>query len=144
MGLILLNCYHHINVYFYESPFRHWRHYIFGLSVHLTAQYPKYPYVGPLVHPTNCNYFLNSPSVHPDRFPGISQRMHRGNGLKFCTLMYLDHIQNWLDYGCGLLIFLIRALFSLSETDKIWSFWTFPREHMQRMAWNFACCILTT
>ena len=46
-------------------------------------------------------------------FPCISQRTHRGNDLKFCTLMYLDHLQKWLVYGHGLLIFLILALFWL-------------------------------
>ena len=30
--------------------------------------------------------------------------------MKFCTLVYLDHLQNWLVYGHGLLIFLILAL----------------------------------
>ena len=44
-------------------------------------------------------------------FPGISWRMHSGNGLKFCMLMYLDHLQNWLVYGHGLLIFLNLAGF---------------------------------
>ena len=38
-------------------------------------------------------------------FPGISRRTHGGNGLKLCMLMYLDHFQNWLVYGDGLLIF---------------------------------------
>ena len=38
-------------------------------------------------------------------FLGISRRTHGGNGLKFCTLMYLDHFQNWLVYGHSLLIF---------------------------------------
>ena len=28
------------------------------------------------------------------RFPGISQKMLWGNGLKFCMLMYPDHLQN--------------------------------------------------
>ena len=28
-------------------------------------------------------------------FPGISRRAHGGNDLKCCTLMYLDHLQNW-------------------------------------------------
>ena len=32
-------------------------------------------------------------------FPGIYRRTHGGNGLQFCTLMYLDHLQNWLVYG---------------------------------------------
>ena len=78
-------------------------------------------------------------------FPGISRRMHGGNSLKFCTLMYLDHLQNWLVYGHGLLIFLILALFWLSETGQIWGFQAFPGEPMEEMTWNVACwCILTT
>ena len=54
--------------------------------------------------------------VPPERFPGICQRMHGGISLKFDMLMYLDHFQNWLVFGHGLLIFLILALFWLSET----------------------------
>ena len=78
-------------------------------------------------------------------FPGISQRTHGGNGLKLCTLMYLDHLQNWLVYGQSLLIFLIFALFRLSEMGQIWGFRAYPGERMKGMAWNFACwCILTT
>ena len=54
-------------------------------------------------------------------------------------------IQNWLVYGLGLLIFLILALFWLSETGQIWGFRAFPRERMEGMAWNFArWCSLTT
>ena len=34
-------------------------------------------------------------------------------------LMYLDHLQNWLDYGHSLLIFLILVLFWLSERGQI-------------------------
>ena len=41
--------------------------------------------------------------------------------------------------------FLILALFWLSETGQIWGFGAFPKEHVEGMAWNFACwCILTT
>ena len=59
--------------------------------------------------------------------------------------MYLDHIQNWLVYGLGLLIFKILALFWLRETGQIWDFQAFPGERMEEMAWNFArWCILTT
>ena len=54
-------------------------------------------------------------------FPGISRRMHGGNGLKFCTLMYLDNLQKWLVLGHSLLNFVILALFGLSETGQIWS-----------------------
>ena len=47
------------------------------------------------------------PSVRPERFPGICRRTHGGNGLKFYMLMCFDHLQNWLVYGRGLLIFQI-------------------------------------
>ena len=83
------------------------------------------------------------PSVRPERFPGICRRTHEGNGLKFNMLMYLDHLHNWLVYGRGLLIFVILALFWLSETGQIWGFRAFPGERMEEMAWNFAWCILT-
>ena len=52
--------------------------------------------------------------------------------------MYLDHVQNWLVYGNGLLIFLILAVFGLSETGQISGFRVFPGERMEEMAWNFA------
>ena len=58
-------------------------------------------------------------------FRGISWRTHWGNGLKFCMLMYPDHLQNWLHYGYSLWIFLILVLFWLSETGQIWGFQAF-------------------
>ena len=84
------------------------------LSVHLSVRpKPKIPsfhlYMGPLVHPTKNDRFSACPSVHLERFLGISWRPHGGNGLKFCMRMYPDHLQNWLDYGHGLLIFLLFA-----------------------------------
>ena len=84
-------------------------------------------------------------SIPPERFTGICRRTHGGNGLKFYMLVCLDHLQNWLVYGHSLLIFLILALFRLSETGQIWGFRAFLGERMEEMAWNFACwCILTT
>ena len=60
-------------------------------------------------------------------------------------LMCLDHLQNWLVYGRGLLIFLILAPFWLSETGQKWGFRAFPEKHIEEMAWNFVrWCILTT
>ena len=98
-----------------------------------------WPFNGMSVRPSVC------PSVRPERFPGICRRTHGGNGLKFSMLMYLDHLQNRLVYGHGLLIFLILALFWLSETGQIWGFRAFPGELIEEMAWNFApWCILTT
>ena len=98
-----------------------------------------WPFYGMSVRPSVC------PSVRPERFPGICRRTHGGNGLKFYMLMYLGHLQNWLVYGHSLLIFLILALFWLSETGQIWGFRLFPRERKEGMAWNMVCCsILTT
>ena len=90
-------------------------------------------------------FSVRCPSVRLDMFPGICRRMHRGIGLKFYMLVYLHHLQNWLVYGRGLVIFLILALFWLSETGQIWGFRAFPGERMEEMTWNFArWCILST
>ena len=127
-------------------------------SVRPKPEIPSFDlYMGPLVHPTNRNRFTACPSVRPsvrpsvcpsvrpERFLGICRRMHAGIGLKFYMLMYLDHLQNWLVYGYGLLIFLILALFWLSETGQILGFRSFPGERMEEMVWNCARrCILTT
>ena len=59
-------------------------------------------------------------SVRPERFPDICRRTHGGNGLKYCMLMYLGHLQNWLVYGHGLLNFQILVLYWLSEMGQIW------------------------
>ena len=84
-------------------------------------------------------------SVRPERFPGICRRMHGRFSLKFYMLMYLDYFQNWSVYGHGPLIFLILALFWLSETGQIWGFRAFPGEHVEGMAWHFTrWWILTT
>ena len=142
----------------YASAFRRRRHYVFGLSVRPSVRpsvrslkYPLLtwtwvrwstrPTVTVLRHvrPSVC------PSVHPERFPGICRRIRAGIGLKFYMLMYLDHLQNWLVYGRGLLIFLILALFWLCEMGQIWGFRAFTGERMEGMAWNFASwCILIT
>ena len=44
--------------------------------------------------------------------------------------MYSDHLQNWLDYGHGLLIFLYLVSFWLSETGQIWGLRAFPGDRM--------------
>ena len=143
---------------FYASAFRRRRHYVFGLfvrpSVRLSVRSLKYPlltctWVRWSTRPTVIvlQHVRPSvrPSVRPGRFPGICRRTHEGNGLKFYMLMYLDHLQNWLVYGHGLLIFLILALFWLSETGQIWGFRAFPGERMEEITWNFAhWWILTT
>ena len=136
----------------YASAFRPRRHYVFGLPVRPKPEIPSFvQYMGPLVHPTNRDRFTACPSlrpsssVRPKRFPGICRIMHWGNGLKFYMLMYLDHLQNWQVYGHGLLIFLILALFWLSETGQIWGFRAFLGKRMKEMAWNCARrCILAT
>ena len=133
--------------------FRRRRHYVFRLSVRpsvrLKPEIPSFDlYMGPLVPPTNRDYrpfygMSDDPSVRLERFPGICGRTHGVNGLKFYMLMYFDHLQYWFVYGNGLMIFLILALFWLSETGLIWGFRAFSGERMEEMAWNFACwCIL--
>ena len=138
----------------YVSAFRRRRHYAFGLSVRPSVRPSvrslKYPlltctWVRWSTRPTVTVLRHVRPSVRPERFPGISRRMHVGICLKLYMLIYLDHLQNWLVYGCSLLIFLILALFWLSETGQIWGFRAFPGERMEGMAWNFArWCILST
>ena len=138
----------------YASAFRRRRHYVFGLSVRPSVRSLKYPlltctWVRWSTRPTVTVLRHVRPSVrlsvHPERFPGICRRMHGGICLKFYMLMNLDHLQNWLVYGRGLLIFLILALFWLSETGQIWGLRAFPGEPMEGMAWNFGrWCILTT
>ena len=138
---------------FYVSAFRRRRHYVLGLPVHLSVCpkpeiYSFHLYMGPLVHPTDCDHFAACPSVrlsvcpsvHPERFLDICQRTHGCNGLKFCMLMYLGHLLNWLDYGHGLLILLLLVPRRLSEMGQIWGFRIFSRKRMEGMAWNFACC----
>ena len=105
------------------------------------------PFYGMSVRPSVCPSVRLSvrPSVRPERFPDICRRLHGGISLKFYMLMYLDHLQNWLVYGHCLVIFLISALFGLSETGQIWGIRVFPGECMEEMTWNFASwCILTT
>ena len=135
---------------FYASAFRRRRHYVFELSVCLSVRpseawntlfWPVHGSVGPPDQP----WPFYGMSVRPERFPVICQRTHGGNGLKFYMLMYLDHLQNCLVYGHGLLIFLILALSWLCETGQIWRFRAFPGERMEEIAWKFAhWCILTT
>ena len=139
---------------YYASAFRRRRHYVFGLSIRPSIQSLKYPlltctWVRWSTRPTVTVLWHVRPSVplsiRPGRFLGICRRMHGGIGLKFYMLMYLDHLQDWLVYGRGLLIFLILKLFWLSEMGQIWGFRAFPGECMEGMAWNFACwCILIT
>ena len=66
-------------LYFYASAFRHWGHYVFGLSIHpFVRPQPKISsfqmYMGPLVHPTNRDRFSACPSVRIgfQAFPGES------------------------------------------------------------------------
>ena len=51
-------------------------------------------------------------------FPGIFLRIQRRNGLKFGMLMYSDYLQNWIDFGHGLLIFLILAFWRHFDSVK--------------------------
>ena len=107
--------------------------------------------IGPLVHPTNRERFTACLSVRLSVCPSVRRgcRAFAGQRMEgmawFYILMYLDHLQNWSVYGYGQLVFLILALFWLSETGQIWGFQAFPWECMDEMAWNYArWCIYTT
>ena len=122
------------------SSFRRRRHYAFLLSirpsVHPKPQNTLFPPVHRSVGPSDQPWPFCGMSVGPERYPGICWITHRGNGLKFCMLMYLDHLQNWLDYGHGLSIFLFLVPLWLSEMGQIWGFRPFPGKHMEGIAWN--------
>ena len=76
-------------------------------------------------------------------FPGNSRRTHGGNGLKFCMLMYTDHLQNWLDYGRGLDFLHVGATLTYRNWS-IWGFWAFSWECMGGVAWILACWCIPT
>ena len=54
-------------------------------------------------------------------------------------LMYPDHLENWLDFGHHLLIFLILAPFWLRETGQMCSFLAFSWQCMKGMCRNLSC-----
>ena len=114
--------------HFYATACRHRRHYVFWLSFHpsvhqavrLKSESPYFNlYMGSLVPPTNWDHFSACLSVRYGRFLVITWKTHERNGLQFGMLMYPDHLQNWIDFGLGLLIFLLLAPLWLSETGQI-------------------------
>ena len=64
-------------------------------------------------------------------FPAISRRTHRGNGLKFFMLMYLDHHQNWLVYSHGLLMLQFWCYFNFVRWVKFGG-----SGHFSRNSWR--------
>ena len=89
---------------FNASTFRHWKHYVFSLSVHLSF----HPFILPPIWLT-ITQMTDQPTFHqsvsPERFQHIFWRMYGRSNLKFGMLMYPDHLQKWLDFVYGLLIF---------------------------------------
>ena len=130
----------YFSLFNYASAFRRRRHYVFGLSVRPSVRSPKYPL-------SNCTWVRWSirPTVTILRHlrlsgevSGICRRTHWGNCVKFCMLMYRNHLQNWLGYGHGLFIFLLLAPLWLSETGQIYGLLVFPGERMEGIASNLA------
>ena len=74
--------------------------------------------IGPTLWPFAFSRMSVRPSIRPDWFPGISGRTHGGIGLLFGMMVYPDYLQNWLDYGCGLLIFLFWRISYLVKRVK--------------------------
>ena len=74
----------------------------------------------------------------------IFWRMQGRNGLNFGMLTYPDHLQNLLNFGHGLLIFLFWHNFDLVKQVR-YGVWQFSSECMGGMACNLTCwCVLTT
>ena len=89
--------------------------------------------------------FSDCPSVRFVRFPGIFLGTHEISGLKFVMLMYPDHLQNWLDFGHGLLLCVIVVALWHSKTGHTWSFQILSVHRMGIIVWNLTCwCMLTT
>ena len=89
------------------------------------------------IHPTNRDHFVTYLSVRPSGdFQAFAGECIEGMALKFCMLIYLGHLQNWLDYGHSLLIFLLLVPLWLSEMGQIWGFRAFLGECIKGMAWN--------
>ena len=68
------------------------------------------------------------------RYLVIFFRMHTRNGLKFDMLIYREYLFNWLPFGHGLLIFLILAVFWLSEASQICGFHHFLENALDELA----------
>ena len=76
------------------------------------------------------------------QLPDIFWRTQGRNGLNFGMLMYPDHLQNLLNFGHGLLIFLFWHHFDLVKQVKF-GVWQFSSKCMGSC--NLTCsCILTT
>ena len=129
-------------MFFYASAFRRRRHYVFGLSVRPSVRSLKYPlltctWVCWSTRPTVTVLRHVRPSVCLSVRPSGEVSGHLPENAwrewpEIFTCWYLDHLQNWLVYGHGLLIFLILALFWLRETGQIWGFRAFPGERMEK------------
>ena len=75
----------------------------------------------------------NWPTIRPHVPRGFREffmRMHRRNGLKFVMLMYPDHLQSWLVFGHGLLIFLVMVPLLQVKLVKIFGVRSFYWERM--------------
>ena len=108
---------------FYASAFRRQKHYVFRLPVRTSVRPSDQPF---LRWPTD------RLSVRPSRevSGNFFMRMHRRNGLRFVMLMYPDHLQRWLVFGHGLLIFLILVPLLLVKLIKIFGVRSFYWERM--------------
>ena len=76
-------------------------------------------------------------------FLGIFFRTHGRNSVIFGTLMYSEHLWNWLHSGHGLVFFPILPPFWRSETGQMCSFQEFSWQCMGGINRNLSCSSLT-
>ena len=125
-------------------------------SVRPKPEIPSFdPYMGLLVHPTNCDRFTTCPSVCPSLRLSVcpsgevSGHLPENAWREWLEILHAD--VSWPSSELNSLwprsvnFFVILALFWLCETCQIWGFRAFPGERMEEMAWSYApWCILTT
>ena len=108
------------NFFTYSYAFAFRCFYVYGLSVHpsicLSVRLPVYPSQqqtdSPLLRLLTGQLTLR-PSICPKRFPGVFLTTHGRNGVTFGMQMSPHYLQNWLDFGHGLWIYLSLAPFWL-------------------------------
>ena len=156
----------HISLYLNEKfqAFRCQRHYVCRLSVLASFHRSFRPSVCPTVRPSDRplpkwpTFFPSARPPVPRGFRAFVLECMGGMVWKFGMLTNPVHLQNWLDFGHGLLIFLILVPLRLNETGKFklsghflqkaWEEWpeiwhtdvSLPRRWTGRMVWNLTCC----
>ena len=120
IGSIIIYIYVCVYIYIYT--------YIYKLQKAISQSFPRNAlHYMPL--PIGTRDICFRPPVHPKGFLGISLTSLVRNGLTFDMLMYDGKLQNWLDFGFGMLIFFILVPLRFVETAQVFG-------HFLKNAWE--------